>query len=332
MKHTDLDRAFKSTPGEISARIDQTLERLEEEKPVKKITMRAILVAALIMVLLCSVAYAVILQGQEWYYNNRFTAYQENLPQVYEAIMGNLQKDILQGQSDNAFVDIKVLDAAWLPDQMMLTVSTAASAKAGTDIELHPKLNMDVDGSYVGDSIALYSDDEEARSDHWLWTNEGHGPIKEMMADPLKTLMLFEVEALYVGTAQGVQQVLSNQADYYPSAPKVSLDAVPIMDVGSYMDAYVADDGRTVTVLEVLLKFMDEEYVTRKLSEIGDAQREVAYRQVNEDMYAAFEKHTDENGMLSLCMRYTLSEYTDDDAALYGGGETYLHEFKMKIQ
>ncbi len=76
MKRNDLDRAFPETPQAFSERIDQTLRRIKEEKPVKKITLKAVLVAALITLLAAGAAYALVSLGQEWYFNTRFTAYQ----------------------------------------------------------------------------------------------------------------------------------------------------------------------------------------------------------------------------------------------------------------
>ncbi len=58
----------------FTERIDQTSPAIEGGKPVKRITMRAVQVAALITLLVASIAYAAISLGQEWYFNNRFTA------------------------------------------------------------------------------------------------------------------------------------------------------------------------------------------------------------------------------------------------------------------
>lgn len=332
MKNIDLDRAFKQTPLCFSENIDLTLERLEEEKPVRKITMRAILIAALIILLLCSVAYAVISQGQEWYYNNRFTAYQENSPQKYEAIMGSLQKDLEQEDADNSYLDVAVQDAAWLPQENMLTVSVVAKAKEDSNIEVYPKGNLDTDGSYVGaDAVIEQSDsdelmDGEDRNVHWLWTPRGFGPPDTVMKDPSKKLILFEANSVYIGTEKGVQATLDQQAlGIYEGSP----DGAAIQ-MNSW-DEYVTEDDSAVAVLELDLTFLADDL---------DAQLSESYGEMAENYTAqyhatrnAFDKYVDEDGMLSLCIPYTVTEYTeDDDAALYSGGTTELLMFKLKVK
>ena len=60
MRNEQLDRAFGATPDEFVNRIDQTLRALEEEKPMKRFTLRTALVTALLIALLGTMAYAVI--------------------------------------------------------------------------------------------------------------------------------------------------------------------------------------------------------------------------------------------------------------------------------
>ena len=73
MREKDLDRAFGDTPAAFTERINQTLARLDD-RPRRIPRLRAALIAAAVLALLCGIAYAVIVQGQAWYYNNRFTA------------------------------------------------------------------------------------------------------------------------------------------------------------------------------------------------------------------------------------------------------------------
>ena len=90
MRNERMDNAFGHTPEAFTHRIDQTLRNLEE-KPMKQFTLRTALVTALVLALLGSIACAVVFQGMEWYYNNRFTAYQQYEPEKHEAIMSHMQ-------------------------------------------------------------------------------------------------------------------------------------------------------------------------------------------------------------------------------------------------
>lgn len=129
MSAEELDRAFGKTPASFSKRVDASLRGLKEDKPVKKLTLRTVLVAALLVLLLCGIAYAVITQGQEWYYNNRFTAYQEHEPDKHEAIMSHLKVDPPQEGWDDEAVSVTVQDVAWVPEKRALTLSIAAVPK-----------------------------------------------------------------------------------------------------------------------------------------------------------------------------------------------------------
>ena len=150
MREKDLDRAFGNTPPAFTGRIHQTLAQLED-KPRRIPRLRAALIVAAVLALLCGIAYAVIMQGQAWYYNNRFTAYQEHEPQKHQAIMDNLQIVTRQEQTEGTPVRVTVQDAAWVPQEKLLTVSLRAVETDPQTQELHPMWNLDPDGSYVGD-------------------------------------------------------------------------------------------------------------------------------------------------------------------------------------
>ena len=169
MREKDLDRAFGETPPAFTERMNQTLAQLED-KPRRIPHLRTALIAAAVLALLCGIAYAVIMQGQAWYYNNRFTAYQEHEPQKHQAIMDNLQIVTQQEQTEGTPVHVTVQDAAWVPQEKLLTVSLRAVEADPRTQELHPMWNLDPDGSYVGDDAEALAEDEEARSEHWLIT------------------------------------------------------------------------------------------------------------------------------------------------------------------
>lgn len=210
MREKDLDRAFGNTPPAFTGRIHQTLAQLED-KPRRIPRLRAALIVAAVLALLCGIAYAVIMQGQAWYYNNRFTAYQEHEPQKHQAIMDNLQIVTLQEQTEGTPVRVTVQDAAWVPQEKLLTVSLRAVEADPQTQELHPMWNLDPDGSYVGDDAEALAEDEEARSEHWLLTEKGFGPVREMMNDGSKELLLFEADR---GTAGHPGQCGGNSGEW----------------------------------------------------------------------------------------------------------------------
>lgn len=200
MKRTDLDRAFPETPQAFSERIDQTLRQIKEEKPMKKITLRAVLAAALITLLIGGIAYAAISLGQEWYFNNRFTAYQEHEPEKHRAIMDNLTKDILQENRGEAaeLVSLKVQDASWSKEQKVLTVSYSAQVKDPAKDEMYALWELDQDGLWGSEETE--EDDPESRTEHWLFAPHAQGIPRDVMKDPAKRLLLMDYEGeVYIG-------------------------------------------------------------------------------------------------------------------------------------
>ena len=238
MREKDLDRAFGETPPAFTERINQTLARLDD-RPRRIPRLRAALIAAAVLALLCGIAYAVIVQGQAWYYNNRFTAYQEHEPRKHQAIMDSLQIVTQQEQTEGMPVRVTVQDAAWVPQEKLLTVSLRAVEADPRTQELHPMWNLDPDGSYVGDDAEALAEDEEARSEHWLLTEKGFGPVREMMRDGTKELLLFEADRVMLGTPDNAVEILGN---------------------GSSMDSFVGEDDAVITVLKMELPWLDESY------------------------------------------------------------------------
>ena len=200
MKRIDLDRAFPKTPQAFSERVDQTLRQMKEEKPMKRITLRAVLAAALITLLIGGIAYAAISLGQEWYFNNRFTAYQEHEPEKYRAIMDNLTKDIIQENRGEAaeLVSLKVQDVSWSKEQKVLTLSYSAEVKDPGRDEMYALWELDQDGLWGSEETE--EDDPESRTEHWLFAPHAQGIPRDVMKDPAKRLLLMDYEGdVYIG-------------------------------------------------------------------------------------------------------------------------------------
>ena len=64
MRNERLDSAFGRTPEAFSDRISHTLRHLEEEKPMKRLTLRTVAATILIIALLGGIACAVVFR--EW--------------------------------------------------------------------------------------------------------------------------------------------------------------------------------------------------------------------------------------------------------------------------
>ena len=176
----------------------------------------------------CTTACALVSRGLEWYYNNRFTAYQEHEPDKYHAIISHLQTEVPQSASQDPDIRISVDEVSWLPEDHILVVSVTAAAANPEAYELHPMWNLDADGSYVGkEHLGEYAEDEEARGEHWLWTGHGYGPVAEMVA-PGKQLLLLE-------------------------ADEIRLEALRLLGDMSSTDAYVTEDGAVHVVIELRL-------------------------------------------------------------------------------
>lgn len=219
-----LDKAYGDIPACFHTRVTGALQALEEEKPMKKTTWRTALITALLITLVGGIAYAAIVQGQEWYYNNRFTAYREHEPAKYDAILAHLTADVTQSTQGSALIDILVQDAAYVPETRLLTLSLRAVPRDAAQYELHPLWNLDADGAYMGAGYpANPGADGEDRGAHWLWTVKGFGPVAQMMNDPGKTLLLVNTDGVY-GAGDGTS-----------------------------MDAFVGEDGAVITVLETCL-------------------------------------------------------------------------------
>lgn len=313
MRNKALDRAFGSTPESFTRRIDQTLLKLEEEPEMKRFTLRTVLITALMIALLGGIACAVISQGMEWYYSNRFTAYQQYEPEKHEAIMSHIQTVHTQDSLSDPLVNVDVREASWVPEHQMLIISLAAAPKDTQQFELHPKWNLDADGSYVGkENLAAYADDPEARDEHWLVTAKGFGPVKEVMDDPSKQLLLFDANQVYLGNAE---------------------EELEMMGDSSSVDCYVNEAGEVITVIEARLDWLTSDYDQQQLERSKDMpQFSDMIQERIQKAELMRERVTLQNGTLQVSLPYTVTTYSDDDQQMHDSQYQNNVTFEIDIQ
>ena len=297
MTRNDLDLALGSTPPEFSSRVTDTLRTLKEEPDMHLKPIRRTLLVALILLLIVGAAVAlVITKGQDWYYHNRFTAYEENEPEKQQAILTHLTTDIPQEAAENGLVSVTVQDASWAMQNGVATLSFSARPLHPEQDELHDIWDLDQDGCW---SDPIDPDDPDSRTEHWLWTEKGNGPPADMMDDPAKRLLLFD---------SGDNQVFIGKDGTY---------ALP----GSCFDHFQGEDGAIINVLEFDLTQLDALQVQAqsdaqvfdpewgideaewKTSQAESLSRLTAYAQAAS---AALEENTDENGLLTLRYEYAI--------------------------
>lgn len=144
--------------------------------------------------------------------------------------------------------------------------------------------------------------------------------------------MLFEADEVYIGTPEGVAKTKKIEMQCTQGYTGWSPDGVSIVGDGSSMDAFDGDGGTVITVLEMQLDFLKADY-ERDISTADQMDDEWKARQIKwyHEVLDAFARYTDENGMLTLCVPYEVTEYVDDDAALYSGGKTGYLTFQVDV-
>lgn len=312
MDQKRLEKLYPAMTDAFSMRMEQLIHSLpqqKEEVKVKRMAMRTVLIWAVLTVLLCATAYAVITYGLEWYYNNRFIAYQQNEPETYAAIMDHVQTALEQSVVGDDLIDIRVENASWVTEKNLVVVMLRAQAKNPDQYELHPMWNLDADGAYVSkEMVASMPFDSELRSEHWLWTETGFGPIEERVA-PGKELLLFDAKDL-------------------------CLNGNGIHGDGSSMDCFVGEDGAVYCVLEARLELMQDDYKAQMEQRMTDdpALASDIQDMLEADLHSREEINSDEDGVLTLEVPFVVTSYTDDDEQLYLGGEPGSITFQMKIR
>ena len=307
-----LQKLYPAMEEAFAQRMNQLLHTLpakKEEEKVKRLTLQTVIIWAVLAVLCMATAYAVIQYGLDWYYSNRFTAYQEHEPEKHAAIMENLQSDILQTVTGNALINMEVAEASWAQEEHVMVVSLTATPKEPASYELHPMWNLDADGAYVGEGGAVTpTTDGEDRAVHWLWTPEGFGPIDQVVT-PGKQLLLLDTG-------------------------HVCLNGHQVLGDGSSMDAFVTEDGVVHTVLEVRLDMLADDYEERMRQQIADSPEFAGYTE--ERLAAGLEIRRsimeDEDGVVAFTVPFTATVYTEDDEKLYLGGQEGTITFELKIR
>lgn len=293
MMSEDLDRALGKTPPSFDEKMRRTLRGLPQEKIRQHANLRRAAALGLALAALCSTAVALVSQGLNWYYNNRFTAYQQHEPERYKAIINHLQTDVVQTKTADDEIDIAVTEVSWAPEQQMMVVELTAVARDAEHMELHPMDNLDADSAYVGKgNLGLYPYDEEAREEHWLWTEKGFGPVADMIA-PEKELLLVECGWVY-------------------------LDGNVLIGDMSSMDCYVGEDGSVHFILEVRIDSLlypdpaDEDDIRLSMAE---------------NLCQAMER-----GELMLTIPYAVIHFSADDDQLYNGGRKGEISFSVPVE
>jgi len=307
MKRDDLDRAYGPTPQVFTDRIDDALRSCKEDEPVnvKRFTKRTAVIAVLIALLLCGIAYAIVAtQGQEWYYNNRFTAYQEHEPDKQQAILDNLQTEVPQEESSDAqgLINVVVQDYSWAAEQNVFTLSIAARALSDAEYELYALWDLDVDGCCVS---TIDPNDPDSRTEHWLWTPNGCGLPEDVMNDPSKQLLLVDFCNCHVWIGDSNVEM-----------------------PGWSFDNFTGEDGASIWVMEFDLSRLDPEAIRENLKDEAQeyTDRGLAYAQ---EVNAAIAANTDADGLLTLRINYCVYPFIDGEV---GDPTEGTLTFKVKTQ
>ncbi len=315
MKMTELDRAlgmldqaFDATPQAFSDQVDKTLRMLKDEKPKPSFPLRTAVILALTFVLLCGVAYALFtMQGQDWYFENRFPAYKEIEPEKYHAMIRHVETDIPQvlSQDPQNLLTVSIQDYSWSREQNILSLSFAARAVEPEQYELFSFYQMDVDGAYVTEpsdqNTGIYVEDEDNRSVHWFSTDKGFGPAQEVMLDPDKQLLVVDFSGYRVWIGNSDVQ----------------------MPMTGY-DVFTGADGASVCFMQFDLNKLNENWIAEHIKDPAVRKTlNARAKQVN----AAMDEATDSEDFLSLRMNYQVYPYANDTFGQPANGSIV---FKLK--
>ena len=304
MKQSELDRALGPTPAIFTERVGETLRTIKEEPTVYKKPIRRTLIFAVILLLAVSAAIALaVTQGQDWYYHNRFTAYQNNEPEKQQAILGHLTTDIPQEQAvSDGLVSVTVQDVSWAPADGIATLSFAVRPLHPESDELYSLWNLDEDGSY---SDVIDPEDPDSRTEHWLWTDKGYGPPAQMMVDPAKQLLLFDDgdSHIYIGT-EGDVTLPQSVGDQFQGEDG-SVICVMEFDLNRLVEAKVREENAAI-VFDPTWGVDEKEWNT---SHEESLQSSLEYAAAAN---AAIAANTDENGMLTLRYQYNVVPLKDN--------------------
>lgn len=141
------------------------------------------------MLACCTAAYAASPTGLYWYYQNYESRewMEQTRPGLYDDIINNIRSMPEQIAEDDDIVDIAVTDVSWIPERKKLVFYISAKPKNPDKVEIYPEANLNVDGW------------EDDRTDNWLWTEEGFGPVLEQVKDPNKDIWFLDIGKIFCG-------------------------------------------------------------------------------------------------------------------------------------
>jgi hypothetical protein len=232
---------FGETPQIFSMRITHTLTDLKGEKKMKK-SIGGILIIAIVLMVLCAAALAAVGGfGLDWLFKDMYS----NHP-LPENVVKLIQNDIVQ-TADHPLLDLKVESTIFMPEGLdtefpkdhLLEFLVSIQPKDPAKYEVHSWDNMNTDG---------YRDE---RNEDYITTQKGTGPIRDMMQDPEKSLLLYggrAVISLYAGNhSMGLAPI--EWYCYDPNGVLIYYCVCPITDKElNAMKAVYADADHTITL------------------------------------------------------------------------------------
>ena len=127
MKEFDLDRAFQPTTSSFHASMESALRKCKEDVPMKRFTLRTVLIAVLILVLLAGTAFAIVTHYSVKDYNrNSSEEFQKNIT-------------LIDKSYENEFFSLYVTDAVF--DGSSISIAMDIKPKEGVEpVYLYPRI------------------------------------------------------------------------------------------------------------------------------------------------------------------------------------------------
>ena len=321
MTEQELQKKKKKMTSEIppethKAFLSAASQRKEEVFVHKKISTGLILAAILLSLTITGFAASAI-YNQQWWYEHRNASSRINQPDDFEAVMKHRVESPEQAQAEDSLVNVVIQDVSWAPEAKKLTISFKASAKEPDRDELHSQWALDTDGAYVRESGSpSVTCDGEDRAIHWLWRSDldlrqdltyggrpGYGPVKDMMDDSDKRLLLIR--------ETGVQMQESE------------------LELLADVDEFRTPEGEVIFVLECYLDWLDEEYdqLMRERAIQYPDMKEYAEKRIASAQAARSQVMN--GGGIPFVLTYNVVEYIEGmpDIDLYSGGTDGQVEF-----
>ncbi len=162
-----------------------------DKKPMSVPHFRLLPVLLLLLTMLacCTAAYGSTSGGIEQYYESYMSEeyLNEVCPGLYDDIMNNLRFMPDQTAPEDDIINFTVTEVSWIPERKVLTLYMYTTVKHPEQAEIQNEDKLNVDG---------FDDD---RTENWLWTNDGFGPILEQVEDPSKDIWFVDVDNVYIG-------------------------------------------------------------------------------------------------------------------------------------